>query len=80
MAPLFGRRLWEIDLSHLVGQGVFEAWDDRAFFETVYINPVGGAITWNEDIDLCPDALYMELTGKSFEELTPGIEALTADA
>ena len=70
----------EIDLSHLVGQGVFEAWNDRAFFETVYINPVGGVITWNEDIDLCPDALYMELTGKSFEELTPGIEVLTADA
>ena len=32
---------------------------------------VHGAIEWDGDIDLCPDALYMRLTGKSPEELLP---------
>lgn len=57
----------EIDLSHLAGRGVFEAWDDLACFEAVYIASTRG-IAWGEDIELCPDALYMQLTGKSLEE------------
>ena len=35
----------EVDLSHLAGSGVFEAWNDRAYFETVHIAPSGG-IAW----------------------------------
>ena len=33
-----------------------------------------GAISWNEDIDLCPDALYLRLTGKTAEELFPALK------
>lgn len=80
--PREGYRIWirysdgvagEIDLSHLAGRGVFKAWNDRAFFESVHVAPDGG-IAWNEDIDLCPDALYMQLTGKSFSDLMPGVQ------
>ena len=28
----------EVDLSHLVGKGVFALWDDYAAFETVYFD------------------------------------------
>lgn len=52
-----------VDLSHLAGQGVFAAWHDRAFFEAVRLSESGG-ITWGNDIDLCPDDLYLRLTGK----------------
>ena len=52
----------EVDLSHLAGKGVFAAWEDPAFFAGVYIGPIGG-ISWSERIDLCPDAVYMRLTG-----------------
>ena len=52
-----------VDLSHLAGQGVFAAWHDRAFFEAVRLSESGG-ITWGNNIDLCPDDLYLRLTGK----------------
>ena len=53
----------EIDLSHLAGRGVFRAWEDPAFFAAVRLSE-NGAIVWGDKIDLCPDALYMRLTGK----------------
>ncbi len=60
----------EVDLSELVGQGVFEAWKDERLFETVHIGS-GRQIQWNDEIELCPDALYLRLTGKTPEELFP---------
>ena len=69
----------EIDLSHLAGRGVFRAWNDRACFEAVRIAPAGG-ITWAEDIELCPDALYMQLTGKSDAKVMPGARLLVENA
>ncbi len=68
----------EIDLSDLAGRGVFAAWNEPGVFEKVHIDSTG-AVAWNEDIDLCPDALYMEITGKSFEELTKVVETLALD-
>ena len=69
----------EVDLSYLAGRGVFEAWNVRACFESVHIAS-NGAIAWNEAIELCPDAIYMRLTGKSVEEVMPGVRDLLADA
>ncbi len=68
-----------VDLSDLAGHGVFEAWEDLAFFRSVRIAS-HGAVQWGSDIDLCPDALYMRLTGKSPEELFPALRSITADA
>ena len=71
-----GYRIWlrysdgssgEIDLSHLAGRGVFAAWDEPGRFQQVRIAR-HRAITWDADIELCPDALYMQLTGKTFEQ------------
>jgi hypothetical protein len=69
----------EVDLSHLAGRGVFAAWKDRKFFESVRISEFG-AVAWGDDIDLCPDALYLQLTGKSVEDVFPRARALVADA
>ncbi len=58
----------EVDLSYLAGRGVFSAWNDRGFFESVFIDQSGG-IAWHGNLDICPDALYMKITGKTPEEM-----------
>ena len=68
-----------IDLSHLAGRGVFKAWKNRTFFQSVHLT-ANGAVVWDEDIELCPDALYMRLTDKSVEEVMPGLRTLEANA
>ncbi|HZL13853.1 MAG TPA: DUF2442 domain-containing protein [Verrucomicrobiae bacterium] len=60
----------EVDLSAEVGKGVFKAWEDPEFFNRVRIGDFG-QVEWPDEIDLCPDALYLEITGKSVEELFP---------
>lgn len=50
----------EIDLSHLAGRGVFALWDDRAELEKVHVGP-GRAIAWSDQVELCPDALYLRV-------------------
>ena len=69
----------EVDLSDLAGRGVFAAWNDATFFDSVRVGP-HGAIEWGSDIDLCPDAMYMRLTGKSPEEVFPSLRSVHADA
>jgi len=39
----------------------------------VSITP-SGAIKWNDDVELCPDALYLKLTGKKPEEIFPNLK------
>ena len=67
----------ELDLSYLAGRGVFKVWEESARFETVHIGPAG-SIAWGEDVELCPDALYMRLTGKSPSELLPAHQEVDA--
>jgi hypothetical protein len=69
----------EVDLSDLAGHGVFRAWDDATFFASVRLGS-HGAIEWGTDIDICPDAMYLRLTGKSPEEIFPNLKSVHADA
>jgi hypothetical protein len=54
----------EVDLSDLVGGGVFAAWRDPDFFAQVGIDEVAGTVCWPGGIDLCPDTLYAEIAGQ----------------
>ena len=56
-----------IDLSADVGRGVFAPLADEAFFRTVHIGRYG-QIAWSEDIEICPDAAYIDITGKAAVE------------
>ena len=60
----------EVDLSDMAGDGVFVAWLDHSFFAGVHLGPVG-SIAWSDRIDMCGDALYLEITGMTPEELFP---------
>ncbi|MEJ2215903.1 MAG: DUF2442 domain-containing protein [Gemmatimonadota bacterium] len=53
----------EVDLSQLVGKGVFASWNDPKEFEKVYVDPESLTAAWPSGIDLAPDALYREITG-----------------
>lgn len=68
-----------VDLSHLAGQGVFAAWKDSQVFEQVRIGS-SGEIAWGDRIDLCPDALYLEVTGKKPEDLFPSLRTESSHA
>ena len=88
VAARAGYRIWlryddgvssEVDLSELAGQGVFAAWNDRAFFESVRLTQ-HRSVAWGEEIELCADALYLRLTGKSAEDLMPAARGLPSRA
>jgi hypothetical protein len=68
-----------IDLSHLVGKGVFARWREEEAFRRLEVGP-NGDLRWDDEIDLCPDALYMQVTGKTIEELFPNLRHEGVDA
>jgi len=51
-----------------IEKGVFALWNDYREFQKVHIGP-SGEIAWNEEIDICPDAVYLKITGKRPEDL-----------
>lgn len=61
-----------VDLSDKVGKGVFALWRDRSAFERVRVGSQG-ELVWDDQIDLCPDALYLQVTGKKPEDLFPNL-------
>jgi len=82
-----GYRLWvrfeddtegEVDLSHLVGKGVFQRWADPGEFEKVFVDPETRTVAWPGGIDLCPDSLHEDVTGIMNERLH-GIGSQRAD-
>lgn len=51
-----------VNLSDLVGAGVFEDWRDEAKFRAVAVDPESGTVCWPGGIDLCPDTLHSDIT------------------
>jgi hypothetical protein len=68
-----------IDLSDLVGKGVFACWNNRTAFTQVQIGS-SGELVWGDKVDLCPDALYLKVTGKQPEEVFPTLRPEAARA
>ena len=69
----------EVDLSHLVGKGVFRLWSDPEAFRHVSVGS-GGEVRWSDDVDLCADALYLKMTGKRPEDVFPTLRKVTIRA
>jgi Protein of unknown function (DUF2442) len=62
-----------VDLSSFAGRGVFAAWEQPGLFERVTITDQG-AVEWPGEIDLCPDSLYLRMTGKRAEDIFPALQ------
>jgi hypothetical protein len=86
--PLDGFRLWLqfsdgvegiADLSDLAGHGVFSTWNTPGLFANVKATEYG-AVAWGDEIDLCPDTLYLRITGKTPEDLFPALRDTVAHA
>ena len=45
-------------------------------FESVDIGE-HGQVAWGDEIDMCPDALYLRLTGKTPEEVFPNLREMS---
>jgi hypothetical protein len=80
--PLDGFKVWlkfsdqsagNVDLSHLAGKGVFAAWNDYENFRKVTIEK-SRCLVWPDEIEIDADSLYLKLTGKTPEELFPGLK------
>lgn len=68
----------EFDLEGFYRRGnLFARWRDREYFETVDVDPEWRSIVWgdSDELELCSDTVYMELTGKSVDELMPVVNA-----
>ncbi len=61
-----------VDLSALVGKGVFACWSDPAAFAQVRVGS-SGELVWGDQVDLCPDSLYLKVTRKEPEEVFPAL-------
>lgn len=63
-----------LDFSDYVGKGVFKKWQEKEKFKLAHIGE-DGQLEWDQDIDFCPDALYLKITGKKpqdiFQNLNP---------
>jgi hypothetical protein len=86
--PLQHYRVWlrfddgiegEVDLSEMAGKGVFVTWQDPEFFRQVQVDARGG-IAWPGELDMCPDALYLEVTGIKPEDLFLALKEAQAHA
>ena len=62
-----------VDLLPLVGKGVFTLWNDYGTFRNVQIG-TSGELVWGDQVDLCPDALYLKITQKSPEDAFPHLK------
>ncbi len=51
----------EVDMSDLIGHGVFEALSDPAEFAKVFVDPETHTVAWPGEIDLCPDSLHEDV-------------------
>ena len=69
----------EADLSHLVGKGIFSRWENNEEFEKVHLTS-SGDIVWDDQIDVCADAIYLEITGQTPEQVFPNLRTSTIDA
>jgi len=53
-----------VDLSHLVGKGVFKRWADTpAEFTEVAVDVESGTLVWPGGLDVAPDTLYNDVAG-----------------
>jgi hypothetical protein len=68
-----------VDVSEAVGKGVFAVWRDPLVFERVRIGS-SGELNWDDQVDLCPDALYLKVTGKKPADMFPSLRDQPAHA
>ncbi len=65
-----------VDLAYLKEKPIFHKWASPDFFNSVYLNQLDNSVTWGEEIELCPDNLYLKLRQLSFTEYNEQVSQL----
>ena len=71
----------EVDLSDSAETGgIFSSWSDSTYWRSAHIVPDSGAVAWGDGdkVDVCPHSLYLDLTGRSFDDLRSDSSAAAA--
>tara|TARA_B110000008_G_scaffold206456_1_gene205065 strand:+ start:1815 stop:2021 length:207 start_codon:yes stop_codon:yes gene_type:complete len=68
-----------VELFGFVGKRVFAAWNNPDIFGQASLAEAGHP-EWPGGLDLCPDFLYMQLTGKRPEQVFPALKDIPAHA
>ena len=68
-------KVWWI-FSSLAGRGAFALWLKPGLFEQVRLSDTG-VPEWPGELDPCSGSLYMQLTGKSAEEIFPNLRRIS---
>ena len=56
-----------VDFSRYLRKGgVFERWKDLERFRSFTVDRESGVLTWDGEVDIAPETLYAEATGKGF--------------
>jgi len=63
-----------VDFSTKPRVGVYAAWQDYAFFRRARVG-AHGDLVWDDEIDFCPDALWLQVTGQSPQGLETQIKS-----
>ena len=61
-----------VDLSDSAALGgIFAQWSDEGFWRSAHIVTDSGAVAWGDgtEVDACPLSLYLDVTGRTFEDL-----------
>ena|SRR6266496_3829396 len=58
----------EVDFSRKPHTGVYAPWEDYGFFRRARIGEFG-QLCWDDQLDFCPDALWLQVTGRKPEDL-----------
>lgn len=59
----------EANLSDIAGKGVFAKLKDGNYFNSVFVDGETHTVAWPGGLDLCPDSLYAEITGKELSSV-----------
>ena len=58
----------EVDFSSKPKTGVYAAWRDYDYFRRAHVGECG-ELRWDDQVDFCPDALWLQVTGRKPEDL-----------
>lgn len=58
----------DVDLSHLVGKGLFSKWATVSPFEKVHLTHNNKVIAWDDELEIHADSLYLRVIGMNFEQ------------
>jgi len=58
----------EVDFSSKPRTGVFSFWNSYENFRHAHLGD-SGELVWNDQVDFCPDSLWLQVTGENTEAL-----------